>query len=39
MLGIDMLKEMENAIKKVRMKLKAAQDREKIYVDKKESFQ
>lgn len=36
-LGADMLTEMEDTVKKVRKNLKAAQDRQKIYVDKKRS--
>jgi len=39
MLGLDMLKWMEGTVKKVRMNLKAAQDRQKAYIDKKWSYQ
>ena len=37
-LGPEMLKEMEDMVKKVRANLKAAQDRQKNFVDRKRSF-
>lgn len=38
-LGPDMLAEMEETIKKVRQNLRAAQDRHKVYADKKKDIQ
>ena len=38
MLGPEMLAEMESEVKKIRKNLKAAQDRQKIYVDKKRTY-
>ena len=38
-LGLDMLEEMERTMKKVCQNLKAAQDRQKSYSDKKRSYQ
>eukprot|EP00253_Pinus_taeda_P006128 PITA_06128 len=38
MLGPDMLKEMEETVKEVRVNLKAAQDRQKSFADKKRKF-
>lgn len=38
MLGPDMLAEMEVEVKKIRQNLKAAQDRQKVYADKKRSY-
>ena len=38
MLRPDMLVEMELEVKKIRQNLKAAQDRQKVYADKKRSY-
>lgn len=38
MLGSDMLAKMELEVKKIRQNLKAAQDRQKVYADKKRSY-
>eukprot|EP00253_Pinus_taeda_P010482 PITA_10482 len=37
-LGPDMLAEMEEAVKKVQKNLRAAQDRQKVYADKKRAY-
>jgi len=37
-LGPDMLAEMEETVKKVRQNLRAAQDRHKVYADKKRTY-
>jgi len=39
LLGPDMLEEMEEMVKKVRINLKAAQDGQKNFADQKRSFQ
>ena len=38
MLGPDMLAEMEAEVRKIRQNLKAAQDRQKVYADKRRSY-
>ena len=37
-LGQDMLEEMEREVEKIRQNLKAAQDRQKVYADRKRTF-
>ena len=39
MLGPNMLEEMEREVKKIRQNLKVAQEKQKVYADRKRNFQ